>query len=154
MGNYWKEGDASVNCGQYVVQYIHSSPPKTLNEIVNSKEVTGDSWQNYAWRWALCHLLVNNPNYRDRFRPLGLAMLTGQRASFNSAYGSMAEEISFEYLVLPSSTSTSAYRADLVFWNWKTKSTSPREFKKTNEFHSVESRLAGFSLPCQSRHEV
>ena len=142
MGNYWKEGDASVNCGQYVVQYIHSSPPKTLNEIVNSKEVTGDSWQNYAWRWALCHLLVNNPNYRDRFRPLGLAMLTGQRASFNSAYGSMAEEISFEYLFFLKHFDI-GYRADLVFWNWKTKSTSPRSSRKIKS--SIQSK-AGWQV--------
>ncbi len=136
MGAYWKDGDASVNCGDYVVRYIHSSPPKTLNAIVNSKEVTGDSWQNYAWRWALCHLLANNPNYRDRFRPLGLAMLTGQRASFNSAYGSMADEISFEYLFFLKHFDI-GYRADLVFWNWKTKFTSPRGPRKlTSSFQS------------------
>lgn len=129
MGAYWREGDASVNCGDYVVRYIHSSPPKTLNAIVNSKEVTGDSWQNYAWRWALCHLLANNPNYRDRFRPLGLAMLTGKRASFNSTYGSMADEISFEYLFFLKHFDI-GYRADLVFWDWKAKFTSPRGARK------------------------
>ena len=30
MGNYWKEGDPSVNCHEGVVQYIHSSTPKSL----------------------------------------------------------------------------------------------------------------------------
>ncbi len=125
MGNYWKEGDASVNCHESVVTYIHASPPKTLNAIVNSDEVTGDSWQNYAWRWALCHLLANNPNYRQRFRPLGLAMLTGQQASFNGTYGSMAEEISFEYLFFLEHFDI-GYRADLVFWDWKTRCSSPR----------------------------
>lgn len=146
MGNYWNEGDASVNCGQYVVQYIHSSPPKTLNAIVNSKEVTGDSWQNYAWRWALCHLLANNPNYRDRFRPLGLAMLTGQRASFNSAYGSMAEEISFEYLFFLKHFDI-GYRADLVFWNWKTKFASPRGSRKLTS--SIQSKAGWQASRCR-----
>ncbi|MFT4559882.1 MAG: hypothetical protein ACI92S_005277 [Planctomycetaceae bacterium] len=146
MGAYWKDGDASVNCGDYVVKYIHSSPPKTLNAIVNSKEVTGDSWQNYAWRWALCHLLANNPNYRDRFYPLGLAMLTGQRASFNSAYGSMAEEISFEYPFFLKHFDI-GYRADLVFWNWKTKFTSPRGSRKLTS--SIQSKAGWQASRCR-----
>lgn len=125
MGNYWKEGDASVNCHEAVVRYIHSTEPKSLNAIVNSREVTGDSWQNYAWRWALCHLLANNPNYRDRFRPLGLAMLTGRRASFAGTYGGMAEEISFEYLFFLNHFDI-GYRADLCFWDWKTRYRAPR----------------------------
>lgn len=129
MGNYWKEGDPSVNCHKSVVRYIHSSAPKSLNAIVNSNEMTGDSWQNYAWRWALCHLLANNPNYRQRFRPLGLAMLTGQRASFNGTYGSMAEEISFEYLFFLEHFDI-GYRADLVAWDWKTRYSSPRGSRK------------------------
>ena len=146
MGNYWKEGDASVNCHESVVTYIHSSPPKTLNAIVNSDEVTGDSWQNYAWRWALCHLLANNPNYRQRFRPLGLAMLTGQRASFNGTYGSMAEEISFEYLFFLEHFDI-GYRADLVFWDWKTKYSSPRGSRKLTA--SIQSKAGWQPSRCR-----
>ena len=56
-------------------------------------------------------------------------MLTGQRASFNSAYGSMAEEISFEYRFFLKHFDI-GYRADLVFWNWKTKFTSLRGSRK------------------------
>ena len=125
MGNYWVEGDLHVNCPQYIVDYIHSSEPKSLNNIVNSNEQTGDSWQNYAWRWALCHLLANNPNYRDRFRPLGLALLTGKRASFEQVYGSMAKEISFEYLFFLEHFGV-GYRADLIAWDWKTRFRVPR----------------------------
>ena len=125
MGNYWVEDDARVNCPQYIVDYIHSSEPKSLNEIVNSDEQTGDSWRNYAWRWALCHLLANNPNYRDRFRPLGLAFLTGRRASFEQVYGSMAKEISFEYLFFLEHFGV-GYRADLVAWDWKARFRAPR----------------------------
>ncbi|NQV28629.1 MAG: hypothetical protein HQ518_30115 [Rhodopirellula sp.] len=146
MGNYWKEGDASVNCSKGVVRYIHSSSPKTLNAIVNSDEVTGDSWQNYAWRWALCHLLANNPNYRQRFRPLGLAMLTGQRASFNGTYGSMAEEISFEYLFFLEHFDI-GYRADLVFWDWKTKSSEPRSSRKIT--CSIQSKAGWQASRCR-----
>lgn len=146
MGNYWKEGDASVNCHRSVVRYIHSSPPKSLNAIVNSNEVTGDSWQNYAWRWALCHLLANNPNYRQRFRPLGLALLTGQRASFNGTYGSMAEEISFEYLFFLKHFDI-GYRADLVFWDWKARYSSPRGSRRITS--SIRSRAGWQASRCR-----
>ncbi|MHC4880554.1 MAG: hypothetical protein ACYTGL_29235 [Planctomycetota bacterium] len=125
MGNYWVENDARVNCHESVVEYIHSVPPKSLNDIVNSNEQTGDSWQNYAWRWALCHLLANNPNYRQRFRPLGLALLNGKRTSFEQVYGAMAKEISFEYLFFLEHFDI-GYRADLVAWDWKTKFRAPR----------------------------
>src|SRR5690606_30887307 len=97
MGCYWRENDPAVNCDEVIVRYIRGSEPKSLNEIVNGNETTGDSWQNYAWRWALCHLLANNKNYADRFRPLGLGLLTKQDVSFEQTYGAMAQEIAFEY---------------------------------------------------------
>ena len=50
MGQYWKPDDPAVNCHPVIVRYIHGSPPKSLNNIVNAEEVTGDSWQNYVWR--------------------------------------------------------------------------------------------------------
>ena len=30
-------------------------------------------WRDYAWRWALCHLLAHDPTYADRFRALAVA---------------------------------------------------------------------------------
>jgi hypothetical protein len=90
MGSYWRAKDSSVNCGPWIIEYLRNSEPKSLHDIVNVKQFTGDSWQNYAWRWVLCHMLANNPNYAPRFRPLGLSLLSRQRgASFNQTYGSM-----------------------------------------------------------------
>ena len=70
VGQYWRQGDAGVHCPDYVIEYIHSRPPKPLREILTEEfgsgpaaPYTGDSWENYAWRWALCHLLVHNTNY-------------------------------------------------------------------------------------------
>jgi hypothetical protein len=125
MGQYWKEKDRTVNCSKYVVDYIRKSKPKSLNEIVNGNERTGDSWQNYAWRWALCHLLANNPNYAQRFRPLGLSLLTNGRGTFENTYGSMAKEISFEYLFFLEHLEV-GLRADLIALDWKTKFRTPR----------------------------
>jgi len=121
MGQYWREGEKDVQIQPPVLKYLQESPPKTLRELIDPNQYTGDSWQNYAWRWALCHLLANNPNYAPQFRPLGLAMLTGQNASFESIYGPMAKEISFEYLFFLKHIDN-GYRADLCAWNWKKKS--------------------------------
>ena len=71
MGNYWVEGDSSVNCPEYVIEFLKQSPRPTIEQITDSDQNTGDGWRNYAWRWALCHFLVNNPNYQERFRVLG-----------------------------------------------------------------------------------
>lgn len=121
MGQYWKAGDPSVNCHPVVVDYLHSQAPKSMNEIVLGNEKTGDSWQNYAWRWALCHLLANNKNYSERFQPLGVAMMLKKPdASFVDTYGAMATEISFEYLFFLKHFSI-GYRADLCAWDWKKK---------------------------------
>lgn len=125
MGQYWQDKDPGVNCRPEVVQYLKSQSPKDLTEITDPDQVTGDSWQNYAWRWALCHLLANNPNYAPRFRPLGLTLLGNQKASFEDVYGPMAKEISFEYVFFLEHFDRS-YRADLCGWDWKTKFTQLR----------------------------
>ena len=120
MGQYWKDKDAGVNCHEVVVEYLKSEEPKELTEITAAGQQTGDSWRNYAWRWALCHLLANNSNYAQRFRPLGLALLNDQAASFESVYGPMEQEINFEYLFFLKHFDR-GYRVDLCSWDWKTK---------------------------------
>jgi hypothetical protein len=125
MGKYWKEKDSSVNCSLYVAKYLRSSPVKDLSEIVVKTAKSGDSWQNYAWRWALCHLLANNPNYSTRFRPLGLGLLMKKRTSFRRIYGSMAQEIEFEYRFFLEHLEP-GLRVDLCSWDWKTKYRTPR----------------------------
>ena len=121
VGKYWADGEKGVNASQYVIDYLRSHPPKPLMEIVNNPlEQTGDSWQNYAWRWALCHLLGFNENYTKRFKPLGLALLADQNISFAKVYGSQAQEIEFEYLQFLEHLSR-GYRCDLCSWDWQTK---------------------------------
>ena len=127
MGQYWKDGDFSVNADDVVIRYLRSAETKkTLSAIVDRNEQTGDSWQNYAWRWALCHLLANNENYRKRFHPLGLGLLTEQRGmTFQQVYGSMSREINFEYLFFLNHVER-GFRADLCSWDWKARYRVPR----------------------------
>ena len=87
-------------------------------DIVAAGQITGDSWQAYAWRWALCHLLASNPNYAGRFKALGIALMTGQPGvSFESVYGPVAREISFEYDFFVRHLDN-GYRSDLCAWQW------------------------------------
>jgi len=122
LGNYWKDGEQAVAIEPAVMAYLQRAEPKrTLLEIATpGREPAGD-WQDYAWRWALCHLLANNPNYADRFKPLAIALMEGRPdVSFESVYGPVAREISFEYdqFLL---TVGNGYRTDLTAWPWKAK---------------------------------
>lgn len=117
IGQYWREGEVAVNAHPEVIKYLQRSPPKKLTDIVSPLQFTGDSWQNYAWRWALCYLLANNPNYADRFRPLGLGLLAEQPVSFELTYGAMAREITFEYEFFLDHIEK-GYRVDLTSWKW------------------------------------
>jgi hypothetical protein len=133
MGQYWRPGDASVRCPDYMIKYIRSVPPKPLAEILaedgmprpgKQAAFSGDSWQNYAWRWALCHLLENNPNYAPRFRLLGAGFLIGSHVGFDETFGAMRDEIAFEYRFFLRHMDA-GYRVDLCSWDWKRKFNRP-----------------------------
>ena len=121
VGNYWVENDKSVTADPRMIDYLKSQDPRPLNDIVkNPLETSGDSWKNYAWRWALCHLLGFNENYTKRFKPLGLSLLAGQDTNFWEVYGSQSKEIEFEYQRFLKDLEP-GYRCDLASWDWKTK---------------------------------
>jgi hypothetical protein len=77
MGNYWKGDELAVDIPPAAVYYLRTSPAKSMSEIVAAGQITGDSWEAYQWRWALCYLLANNPNYARQFKGLGIALMTG-----------------------------------------------------------------------------
>lgn len=120
VGQYWRADEKGVNAHDVVVEFLKQSKVKPIKDIVdNPLETTGDSWQNYASRWALCHLLGFNENYTQRFKPLGLSLLAEQRdVSFWSVYGTQAKEIDFEYRQFLKDLEP-GYRVDLCSWDWK-----------------------------------
>ncbi len=121
VGHYFRDGDKGVNALPEVIDYLKSQSPKPLMEVVNNPlETTGDSWQNYASRWVVCHLLGSNSNYAPRFKPLGLALLAGSDISFQDVYGTQIPEIEFEYKLFLQDME-SGYRNDLCCWDWKAK---------------------------------
>ncbi len=122
LGNYWKDGERAVDIEPGVMGYLQQSQPKRgLLEIAVPGRTPAGSWQDYAWRWALCHLLANNPNYADRFKPLAIALMEEQPdASFEATYGPVAKEVSFEYDQFLK-TVGNGYRCDLTAWPWRAK---------------------------------
>jgi hypothetical protein len=121
MGNYWKQDEPAVNIPSVAVHYLRTSPPKSMAEIVAAGQITGDSWEAYQWRWALCYLLANNPNYSRHFKALGIGLMTGAPgASFESVYGSVAPRIAFEYELFLENLDNGC-RVDLAAWQWDKK---------------------------------
>ena len=122
LGNYWKEGEAAVDVEPAVMAYLQQAEPKRrLLEIAVPGRTPSGTWQDYAWRWALCHMLAHNPNYADRFKPLAIALMEEQPGvSFESVYGPVAKELSFEYDQFLQ-TVGNGFRADLVAWPWRSR---------------------------------
>jgi len=142
VGQYWREADTSVHVPEHVLAYLRGSRRRSLDEIVaddgtnaaNTAGPAGDTWQNYAWRWSLCHLLVNNPNYAGRFRALGLALLSGTPTKFADVFGPMHDEIAFEFGLFLSHLEQ-GYRVDLCSWDWK------RKFRELTDGTPVHARV-------------
>ena len=120
MGQYWRDGQLEVNISRGVINYLTNAEPKKMKDIVAAGQITGDSWQAYAWRWALCHLLANNPNYAKRFKRLGMTLMAKGPDSFDNAFGPVAPHISFEYDQFVENFGN-GYRVDLCVWDWRTK---------------------------------
>jgi hypothetical protein len=117
MGHYWTEGAPTVQADPREIKHLREHLPKTLAEALSPHQVSGDSWQNYASRWALCHFLVHSPNYAPQFLTLGRGLLTGQNVSFEQSYGAKARELSFEYVLFREHLAP-GYRVDLCAWDW------------------------------------
>ena len=121
MGQYWKPGQLAVDIDPVVIKYLTKAKPKPLAEIVKAGQITGDSWEAYSWRWALCHMLASNSNYSRNFKKLGVLMMRSQKgATFDAAYGKVAKEMQFEYSMFCKNFGN-GYRADLCVWDWTKK---------------------------------
>ncbi len=132
LGQFWREDDTAVHCRPHMIEYLHGHA-RSVREIVadNARDgaatetaYTGDSWQAYAARWALCHLLVHNPNYSARFHALGLGFLNGADTSFQDVFGAAMDQIEFEYRLFVRHLDQ-GYRVDLCRWDWNHKFRDP-----------------------------
>ena len=120
IGHYWTEGDSAVHAGQREIEFLRDNPPKSLAEPLSRTQTTGDSWQNYALRWALCHFLVSNPNYARQFRQWGRELLAGKDVAFEQAFSPISRQLFFEYLFFLEHIGR-GYRVELCAGDWKKK---------------------------------
>lgn len=134
VGNYWKDGSSEVNAPEYVIQFLRQSPRVPLKKITEPKQKTGDGWQQYAWRWALCHFMVNNRNYRERFRVLGISFMQRRAAAFDRTFRSKMPELEFEFDLFMKHLQR-GYDVDRCTWDWKVRA------KEIDVDDSVEKKL-------------
>jgi len=156
LGAYWRAGDDSVKLNPGVLRYLQNAQPKKLLDIVAAGQITGDSWQAYAWRWALCYLLANNPNYSGRFKALGVAMMEEQPGvTFEAVYGPVAKQISFEYDQFVK-TLDNGYRADLAAWQWNKKFSPLSATRPTKVAIKAEAgwQASGVTLTAGEKYEA
>lgn len=74
----------------------------------------------YLRSWALCYMLLHNPNYAKRFRTLGNQFVTKKSAAFDAFFAPVRDEIDFEYRFLLAHVAA-GYRIDLCRWDWRTR---------------------------------
>ncbi|MDA1044487.1 MAG: hypothetical protein O3C57_04610 [Verrucomicrobia bacterium] len=117
LGHYVEIGSKSVKAPYRVIMFLRSAPHKSALTVVNEQQITGDSWKEYARRWALCHLLNYNPNYTRRFQMLGRAIVDGQKIDYRTVFGARADEIEFEYRFFIEHLAP-GLRVDLCRWDW------------------------------------
>ena len=123
MGQYWKPDELGVSIDPVVIDYLMNAKKKKLEDIVAEKQITGDSWQAYAWRWAICHLLSSHPTHGMAFKKLALGMMNGAEVSFATSFGPVAKQLSFEYDQFVENFGN-GYRVDLCVWDWTTPAAS------------------------------
>ena len=76
--------------------------------------------EDYLRSWALCYMLLHNPNYATRFRLLGHRHVTTNDDVFLTVFAAMEKEVAFEYAFFLRNIGI-GYRVDLCSWDWNKK---------------------------------
>ena len=114
LGRWWREKEKGVNVAPEILAHLHDAVPPTLAAITAPNQPPSNDWRDYTWRYALCQMLLENPNYADRFRGLAVALMEGQPGvSFESVYGPVSREVGFEFEQFLTQVGN-GYRADLT----------------------------------------
>jgi hypothetical protein len=124
VGRFGTPGDPAVRCPAWLVKHLRTQPAPSVAQVVSDRVASGGSWQQYAWRWALCHLLLHNPNYCDRFQSYSRRVVAGHNERFADVLGPHAPRLEFEYRQFVGQIE-SGYRVDLCAWDWRASWSSP-----------------------------
>lgn len=117
LGRYGEEGHAAVRADPREIEFLRKYKPTSLTQMLSGNQVSGDSWQNYAVRWSLCHFLTCNPNYAKQFHRLGRGLLTGKNVSFEQTFGDRMQPLLFEYRLFLTHIDR-GYRVERCAWDW------------------------------------
>jgi hypothetical protein len=120
VGQYWRGKDFGIRCPPVLIKHLKLAERMTAEQIVNETAATGDSWKSYAQRWALCQMLVDNPNYSERFRALGRAYLAGDADTFEDHFSKETAQLEFEHRFFIDHL-CQGFRGDLAAWDWSKK---------------------------------
>jgi len=121
LGRWWREKERGVNADPAIIAHLRSASSPSLSAITAPDQPPSNDWRDYTWRYALCQMLVDNPNYADRFRTLAVALMEGRPGvSFEGTFGPVGRELAFEFDQFLAHVGNGS-RADLTAWPWKVK---------------------------------
>lgn len=122
MGRWWQDRERETAADPVVWAILHDPrvPRPSIADMV-APETRPAEPRDYVWRWALCHLLVGNPNFAERFRTLAVELMEGRPgASFETTFAPVARELAFEFDRFLADAGD-GYRTDLAAWPWQAK---------------------------------
>jgi hypothetical protein len=86
VGQYDTDAKAGVTCSERICKYLHELSALSADDVTHAKAESGDSWQAYAERWALCHLLLRHPAYQDKFREYARSVARGTEGPLEKVF--------------------------------------------------------------------
>jgi hypothetical protein len=109
----------SDSCGAMLVNRSDLQAHVPLSDwTAQDDETVRLAEHHYMRSWALCHMLLCNPNYAVRFRELGNSYVTKGGHSFDNAFASVSDELAFEHAFFLQHLDV-GYRVDLCHWDWQ-----------------------------------
>jgi len=118
----WRYSERDVSIHPVQLEYLKNSPRIRIGTLIQDAPVAAERWQDQAWRWALSHFLVHNPNYAKSYKKLGLQLLQQPVSGdlFTATFGDVAAQLKFEFEFFLS-VLQNGLRADLLAWPWNVK---------------------------------
>ena len=90
--------NVGVSYFPWAIKYLRQNKtPPTPSELISEKPSNRQLWQTYAYRWALCYVLKNNPRYSDRFQAYGRKLLCGEEVGFAKTFADVREPLAEDY---------------------------------------------------------
>lgn len=138
MGKQWKAPINEVQLDAELLKvFTKIKNPKTIEQIIDGESAAApedppksdlerrrrEGAKNRqrrelaAYRWALCFMLSNNPNYQRKFKELGVKLMMDREGSIEETFGKVIKQLTFEFEQFTKNVDN-GYRVDLAAWPW------------------------------------